>query len=160
MHIKQRLLLLFSHTLMLAAGFAAGIYLLPLLIAAAPPSDLELSVIEDDAVYVAEFSREHPSSDFLHWGAGKLFLSNHAAGFKGALSPAPDLTLYISSADIRTPEDFARERSGMKALGRIRSFNDFLVPFGQEHELTAMRSVIVWCDSFDQFITSAALRRL
>ena len=160
MHIKQRLLLLFSHLTMLGAGFVAGLYMLPLLVASPAPSSHELAVVEDNAFFIADFSRSHPASDFLHWGEGRLYLSESAAGYKGTLSPAPDLVLYVSSAEIHTAADFERERAGMVALGRIRSFGNFLVPYNSVLDLSSMRSVIIWCDSFNQFITAASLTSL
>ena len=63
-------LLIASHALIAAAGFAAGIYTLPILTAPAAPTTTEMAAALSQAQYTGEFRRTLAGSDFLHWGDG------------------------------------------------------------------------------------------
>ena len=64
-----------THGLMLAIGFAAGIYLLPILIAPPAPDEAMLAETARAATYTADFRRDLGGSDFLHWGEGRVSVS-------------------------------------------------------------------------------------
>ena len=51
----KAILLAGTHAIVLAIGFAGGIYTLPILIAPPPPSAAEVQVAADEAVYSATF---------------------------------------------------------------------------------------------------------
>jgi hypothetical protein len=61
-----------THGVMLAAGFALGIYLLPIITAPPSPDRAMLEESAASALYTAEFSRDLSGSDFLHWGEGTV----------------------------------------------------------------------------------------
>ena len=63
---------LITHGIALAIGFALGIYLLPILVAPQGPSDAEVASSSTQAMFSAEFRRDLPGSDFLHWGEGQV----------------------------------------------------------------------------------------
>ncbi|WP_244272023.1 hypothetical protein [Pseudovibrio denitrificans] len=67
--------LLVSHTVVLAVGFALGVYFLPILTAPDSPETAVLEQEAQNAQYTAEFSRDQRGSDFLHWGEGKVSVS-------------------------------------------------------------------------------------
>lgn len=68
---KRRLLvLLFTHLGAGAAGFALGIYALPILIAPPAPTESEVAQMSERSTYSAEFVRDLAGSDALHWGEG------------------------------------------------------------------------------------------
>ena len=66
--LMKKLLLLFSHILALAVGFALGVYFLPVLTAPAAPSSAELAAQSSQATYKGQFRRDLKDSDALHWG--------------------------------------------------------------------------------------------
>ena len=86
----KAILLAGTHAIVLAIGFAGGIYTLPILIAPPPPSAAEVQVAADEAVYSASFRRDLAGSDALHWGEGTVTLGPKAITLAGRLAPGPD----------------------------------------------------------------------
>lgn len=68
MNIKKLIVLLLTHGAVGVAGFAGGIYALPILIAPPAPSAEEVTDLAKSAVFSAEFRRDLQDSDALHWG--------------------------------------------------------------------------------------------
>ena len=64
----KKLLLVVSHLVAAAAGFAAGIYVLPILTAPPAPSAAEVKAAASQADFNGEFRRDLKDSDVLHWG--------------------------------------------------------------------------------------------
>ncbi|MEM1372060.1 MAG: hypothetical protein AAGG72_07520, partial [Pseudomonadota bacterium] len=63
---------IFTHGIVFVAGFALGVYVLPIL--TAPPSVDRAMLAETAkaAEFKTEFKRELKGSDFLHWGEGSI----------------------------------------------------------------------------------------
>jgi len=156
MKIKTLLLLLVSHGGALAIGFAAGIYALPILTAPAAPSSAQVTAVASEAAYSAQFRRDLEDSDALHWGEGEVFIGSDSISFEGALAPGPDYKLYLSPDFVETEAEFIRLKSKMVAVGDIKTFNNFLIELPDDIDPADYSSVIVWCESFSQFITSAS----
>ncbi len=153
--MKTFLILLVTHILAGVIGFAAGIYALPILIAPEAPSKTEVQALASQAKYTAKFRRDLKGSDALHWGEGEVFISPDAVSFQGKLAPGPDYKLYLSPEFVETEADFMRLKERMIRLGDVKTFDNFFVPFQESIDPAAYNSVIVWCESFRQFITSA-----
>lgn len=152
------MLLLGTHGLVAAAGFAAGIYALPILIAPKPPSIDELSGHADAAIFTAEFRRDLQDSDALHWGEGRVAIGADAVVHMGRLAPGPDYKLYLSPEFVETESDFERLKSRMALVGDVKTFNSFLVPLPSGLDPAQYSTVVVWCETFGEFITSARYR--
>lgn len=155
MKLTTAAVLLVSHGLVAAVGFGAGIYTLPILTAPASP---DISVIESDysqAMYFAEFKKDLADSDSLHWGQGKVAVSRHQVSFVGELAPGPDYKLYLSPNFVETEAEFNRLKGQMLEVGDVKTFNNFIVPVTTEIDHSKYNTLIVWCESFGQFITSA-----
>jgi hypothetical protein len=73
----------------------------------------------------------------------------------GKLAPGPDYKLYLSPEFVETEADFNRLKSGMVRVGDVRTFENFLVPVPESSDPAAYNTVVVWCESFGQFITAA-----
>jgi hypothetical protein len=73
-------------------------------------------------------------SDFLHWGEGKVAIGREKVAFTGQLAPGPDYKLYFS------PE-----------------YVD-VVNVPPTLDIGAYDTVVVWCERFSMFITSAKYR--
>jgi hypothetical protein len=156
--MKKSLLLLVTHALCLAAGVALGIYLLPILTAPAAPSAGDVAAHAGEAVYSGEFRRDLKDSDLLHWGEGKVSVGRRSITLAGRLAPGPDYKLYLSPEFVETEADFARLKPSMVRVGDVRTFENFLVPVPESVDITRYTTVIVWCESFGQFITAAKYR--
>ncbi len=152
------LLLLASHLLVGGAGFAAGIYILPILIAPPAPSPIEVSAAAAGSSFSGEFRRDLKGSDMLHWGEGKVAVGPAAVSLLGKLAPGPDYKLYLSPEFVETEAEFLRVKSRMLRVGDVRTFENFIVELPPSVDLAAYDSVIVWCESFGEFITAARYR--
>ena len=153
--MKNILLLIFSHAVIGALGFAGGIYALPILTAPPAPADAEVLKIATQAQFKSEFKRDLAGSDALHWGEGVVSVSQAAVSLMGKLAPGPDYKLYLSPRFVETEEDFNRLKSEMVRVGDVNTFENFLVPVPESIDPAAYKAVVVWCESFGQFITAA-----
>jgi hypothetical protein len=111
-----------------------------------------------EADYTAEFRRDLEGSDLLHWGEGTVSVGRQNIAFVGKLAPGPDYKLYLSPEYVETEADFLRLKPRMALVGDVRTFENFVVPVRASIDVSRYRAVIVWCESFDQFITAAAYR--
>lgn len=155
MKIKCAFLLLVSHGLAVAIGFAGGIYALPILIAPPPPSLADISAGAEGAMYSAEFHRDLEGSDAFHWGEGKVSIGRDSISLMGSLAPGPDYKLYLSPEFVETEAEFNRLKSRMALVGDIKTFANFLIKLPAGVDPSGYTSVIVWCETFGEFITSA-----
>lgn len=154
----RRLLLVVSHLVMLAVGFALGVYALPILIAPPAPSAAEVTRHAESAAFTAQFARDRKDSDALHWGEGTVSVSAERIVFAGKLAPGPDYKLYLSPEFVETEDDFHRLKPAMLRVGDVRTFDNFVVPLVPGIDLARYNTVIVWCETFSQFITSGKYR--
>lgn len=154
----KKLLLLVSHAAVFAAGFALGIYLLPVLTAPAAPSSTDVAAAAGLARYSGQFRRDLKDSDLLHWGEGTVSVGPRSIALSGRLAPGPDYKLYLSPEFVETEADFARLKPRMVRIGDVRTFENFVVPVPESVDVSQYDTVIVWCESFSQFISSARYR--
>ncbi len=153
--MKKTLLLLISHSLVAFIGFAAGIYALPIIMAPDPVSNATIENIAGQANYTATFHRDLQDSDFLHWGEGEVSITNKQVTLLGELAPGPAYKLYFSPEFVETEADFKRLKDKMAVAGDIRVFKNFVLDIPTSLSPANYNSVIVWCETFEQFITAA-----
>lgn len=156
--MKRLLALAASHALFAVAGFAAGIYMLPILTAPAAPSSTEVAAMAAGAEFTGQFRRDLEDSDILHWGEGTVSVGRNVIALQGEIAPGPDYKLYLSPVFVETEADFERLRPGMARIGDVRTFENFVVPVPEGIDPDAYNTVIVWCESFGEFITAAKYR--
>jgi hypothetical protein len=155
---RRRLLLLASHTGIGAAGFAAGIYTLPILIAPPAPTTAELASAVGAGLFSARFTRDLAGSDALHWGEGEVSIGSAAITLRGRLAPGPDYKLYLSPEFVQTEAEFERVKPRMKRVGDVKTFENFVVAVPAGVDPAAYTTVVVWCETFSEFITAARYR--
>ncbi len=156
--MKKILLLVASHTIVLAAGFALGIYALPILIAPAAPSAAAVAAQATGAMFTGKFRRDLKDSDLLHWGEGTVSVGQQSIALLGKIAPGPDYKLYLSPEFVETEADFKRLKASMVRVGDVKTFENFVVAVPQAIDVSRYNTVIVWCESFGQFITAARYR--
>ena len=76
----------------------------------------------------------------------------------GKLAPGPDYKLYLASEFVETEADFNRLKSTMVRVGDVKTFENFAVKVPADINPSNYNTVIVWCESFGEFITSAKYR--
>ena len=136
------------------AGFPS-----PILTAPLAPSESEIAPIVATASYTAEFHRDLEDSDAFHWGEGRVSVGPQAIAFSGELAPGPDYKLYLSPEFVETEADFNRLKSQMVRVGEVKTFDNFVVELPEGTDPSAYSSVIVWCESFGEFITAARYKK-
>ena len=156
--MKKWLLYGITHGVTLAIGFAAGIYALPILIAPAAPSATDVTAQASGAQFTGQFRRDLKDSDLLHWGEGTVSISRRSIVLMGRIAPGPDYKLYLSPEFVETEADFLRLKSRMVRVGDVKTFDNFIVPVPESVDPETYTAVIVWCESFGQFITAAKYR--
>ena len=154
----KKLLLLGSHLLAVALGFGLGVYFLPILTAPMAPSAAEVSSQAAQASFQGQFRRDLKDSDALHWGEGTVSVTRASIGLLGELAPGPDYKLYLSPEFVETEADFNRLKGKMARVGDVKTFRNFLVAVPESIDPAHFNTVIVWCETFDQFITAAKYR--
>jgi len=155
MKTRTTLYLVATHVAVAVVGFAAGIYALPILIAPSAPTATELKAATTQVQFSGQFRRELKDSDALHWGEGTVSVSPHAISLAGRLSPGPDYKLYLSKEFVETEEDFKKLKPGMVRVGDVKTFENFVVSVPAGIDPANFSAVIVWCETFNEFITAA-----
>ncbi|MFA0569334.1 DM13 domain-containing protein [Vibrio gallaecicus] len=154
----KKLFLLCTHLAVGAFGFGLGVYALPILIEPDSPSSDSVQSISQHAIYTGEFSKDRQDSDFLHWGEGVVSISDNAIVFEGELAPGPDYRLYLSPVFIETEQAFNDSKQEMLQVGEVKTFDRFMVGLPEDLDLNAYNTVVIWCETFGQFITSAKIK--
>jgi len=147
-----------THGLMLAIGFALGVYTLPILTAPKGPDAAQLKATEAGAQFKGQFDRKLKGSDFLHWGEGEVRLLPGRIAHDGRLAPGPDYKLYLSPEFVDTKEGFLRVKSRARQIGDVKSFNGFLLDVPAGVDYGNYNTVVIWCEAFGAFISAAKYR--
>jgi hypothetical protein len=151
----KKLILVVTHLGTLAGGFALGIYALPILIAPEAPAAAEVAAQAGSALYKGTFRRDLKDSDALHWGEGVVSVGTASIALAGKLAPGPDYKLYLSPEFVETEADFLRLKPAMARVADVKTFENFLVAVPPGVDVSRFNTVIVWCETFGQFITAA-----
>lgn len=156
--LKKTIALLLSHGVIGALGFALGVYLLPIITAPAGPAATELATLAAQAQFRGEFRRNLAGSDALHWGEGSVTVGPAAIALQGKLAPGPDYKLYLSPEFVETEAQFEQLKPRMRRVGDVKTFDNFAVTLPAGVDLAAYNTVVVWCETFGQFISAAKYR--
>jgi len=158
MSLRRWILLAATHLAVGAAGFAGGIYTLPILIAPPPASAAEVGAVAGAALFKGRFKRDLPGSDALHWGEGEVSVSDKAVSLLGRVSPGPDYKLYLVPEFVQTEAEFERVKARSLRVGDVKTFENFVVPLPAGVDPAAYTTVVVWCERFREFISAARYR--
>ena len=151
----QSITLTLTHLMFAGGGFALGIYALPILMAPEAPSSTKVIELQSQSTYHGQFRRNLTDSDFLHWGEGEVSVSQKTISLAGSIAPGPDYRLYLSPQFVETETDFAALKSAMAQVGPVKTFDNFVVSVPQGIDISAYTTVVIWCETFGQFITAA-----
>lgn len=144
-----------THAGMLAIGFALGVYFLPILTAPKGPDKAVLAEMAKAALFTTTFTRDLKGSDFLHWGEGNVSVTPAKIVHDGKLAPGPDYKLYLANKFVEDEEQFLRIKGGAQLIGDVKTFDGFILDVPTNVDVTAYTTVIVWCETFSEFITAA-----
>lgn len=156
--MSRWLIRLLTHGAALAIGFAAGIYVLPIITAPPAPDARQVEVVARNAPFSGSFRKDLRGSDLLHWGDGEVWVGRRAIAFKGSLAPGPDYKLYLVPKFIQTETEFEQVRNEAVRVGDVKTFDNFIVQVPANIDVSHYTTVLVWCESFSQFISAAQYR--
>ncbi|MDJ0739269.1 MAG: DM13 domain-containing protein [Gammaproteobacteria bacterium] len=156
--MRKSLFLVVTHAVVGLIGFAAGIYVLPILTAPPAPQDSQVEAIAAQAIYSGQFRRTLAGSDALHWGEGVVSIGRSQISLRGEIAPGPDYRLYLSPEFVETEDAFNAIKDRMVQVGHVRTFENFVVDVPAAIDPAAYRAVVVWCETFGEFITAAEYR--
>ncbi len=156
--MMKRLILLVTHIVAVAFGFGLGVYLLPILTAPPSPDAAMLEEMSADALYTVTLSRDLPGSDFLHWGEGEISLGTESIVHTGKLAPGPDYKLYLVPSFVDDEASFEAVKDQSVIVGDVKTFGGFALTVPDDINIDAYTTVLVWCEAFGEFITSAQYR--
>lgn len=156
--MMKRLILLVTHIVAVAFGFGLGMYLLPILTAPPSPDAAMLEEMSADALYTVTLSRDLPGSDFLHWGEGEISLGTESIVHTGKLAPGPDYKLYLVPSFVDDEASFEAVKDQSVIVGDVKTFGGFALTVPDDINIDAYTTVLVWCEAFGEFITSAQYR--
>lgn len=156
--MKKIITLFFSHGIVFALGFVVGIYVLPILIAPQAPDQVEVMQNAEGASYTATFRRDLKGSDAFHWGEGSLSIGKDAVSFMGKLAPGPDYKLYLAPKYVEDATQFKAVKSRSVQVGDVKTFDNFIVKLPNDIKPAKYTTVVVWCETFSQFISAGAYR--
>lgn len=153
------LLLSLSYLVVFGFGFGLGVYLLPILSAPPAPSVAQVQqAAAQERLYGAAFRRDVKGSDPFHWGDGQVTLTRTAVTFNGRIAPGPAYKLYLVPGFVENEEQFLRLKERSLAVGDVKTFDTFILPLPPGARLENYDTVVVWCEAFSRFITSAKYR--
>lgn len=129
------------------------------------PRLLEASVNAQQAArqFAGSFDQTSPGRDALHWANGGVGIYRQGDRFVLRLEsdfvagPGPDFVLYLNTRKIGDEKDFKADAGRIK-LTKLRAFKggqNYLLPAGID--LSGIRSVTIWCESFSEFIGNAVV---
>ncbi|MGJ8530752.1 MAG: DM13 domain-containing protein [Alphaproteobacteria bacterium] len=156
--MRRFIVFLFSHGIVLTIGVALGIYLLPILTAPESPDTAMLEQKAQSALYSADFTRTLKGSDFLHWGEGKVSITPTQIVHAGSLSPGPDYKVYLVKTFVQDEDEFLPIKNESVIIGDVKTFSGFLLDMPDGVNVEDYTTVLVWCETFGEFITAAKYR--
>ena len=156
--MRRFLVLSVSHALVLLAGFALGVYALPILTAPAGPDRAAIDSATAAPLFTARFDHNLKGSDFLHWGEGEVRISRTHVAHIGRLAPGPDYRVYLAPEFVDTKEDFLRIKAQSRQVGEVKTFGGIATRNPSNVDPAAYTTVVVWCETFRQFISAAKYR--
>jgi hypothetical protein len=66
--------------------------------------------------------------------------------------------VYLSPEYVETEAQFQAVKSSAARLGDVRTFTDFVVGVPPDVDVDRYNTVVIWCETFGQFISAARYR--
>ena len=153
--IKKIFILTFTHSFILIFGFGLGVYFLPILTAPKSIDISEINEIENNSLFQTEFVRDLRGSDPWHWGEAKVTISDKKITVNGSIAPGPDYKLYLLSEFVEHEDEFLPIKDMSQYIAEIKGFENFVVDVPENVDVSKYNTIIIWCESFNEFITAA-----
>ena len=93
----------------------------------------------------------------LHWGDGIVMMNANKIWLYGTISPGPDCRLYLVPEFVDNGAAFLAIKAESRQIGAVKAFENFALDLPPAIDLDKYDVVVIWCEAFKQFITSARL---
>lgn len=166
--MKNFVLISISLIIGIIIGIAGTVFFYPFLFPPPVINEQVQNVAQKQLFATGTFIHPNPA-DKLHWGKGKLSIYQQGKQYEVFLNkdfevgPGPAFYVYLSTqANIKTKDQFKQLLNTNKIvdLGALKSFKGsqvYAIP--NKVDMQTIKSVVVWCRSFKQLITSANLQK-
>lgn len=77
---------------------------------------------------------------------------------EGKPAPGPDYKLYLLDRFVEHEEEFLPIKNTARLVGDVKSFDGFVLELPPGVDPAAYTTVLIWCESFSEFITAAKYR--
>ena len=104
------------------------------------------------------FVRDLEGSDRFYLGEGTIYVIDARIWLDGSIAPGPDYRLYITKGQYITKEAFLAGKSDALQVAPIKTYKNFYIDVPDGVDISDYDAVIIWCEAFSAFITSASLR--
>lgn len=141
----------------LVIGFGLGVYFLPILTAEKGLDQAQIASLAQSVERSGEFVRDLEDSDALHWGEGKINVSDSKIWLEGKIAAGPDYRLYMIPKFVETEADFLAIKDQSVQIAPIKAFENFAVDVPMGVDVSQYPALLIWCEAFGQFITAAEL---
>ena len=111
-----------------------------------------------EPIYTARFDRDRAGSDYFHWGEGDVRVYESTITFKGGLPPGPEYRLYLAPSYVENEAEFPAIKAKSLQVGPVKTFNGYAFNNVSALGDPALNTLVIWCEAFGEFITSARLR--
>jgi len=103
------------------------------------------------------FVRDLPGSDVLHRGDGTIMMNANKIWLDGTISPNPDYRLYLAPEFVDDGTSFLAIKAKPRQIGAVKTFENFALDLPPAIDLDEYDAVVIWCETFKQFITAVRL---
>ena len=158
MPLRKKISPFFTHSICGVFGFILGIYLLPILIAPTSDDVKDIKLIESKASYQGQFTPDIKGSDFFHWGDALVSVTPSKISVNGEVAPGPDYKIYLTNQYVEDENEFLAIKKDAALLADLKSFKNFIVSVPSGLDIESYNTIVIWCESFGEFITSAKYR--
>ncbi|MEN8934559.1 MAG: DM13 domain-containing protein, partial [Planktotalea arctica] len=77
---------------------------------------------------------------------------------EGKLAPGPDYFVYLTREFVEHEDEFEPIKAQAQRIGAVKTFGGFLLSVPDGVDVSEFNTVVVWCESFGEFITAAKYR--
>ena len=116
---------------------------------------MDIDQLQSDAAYKTKFIRDLAGSDLLHWGEADVTISDKHIVIKGKIAPGPDYKLYLTQQFVENEKDFLAVKDSAAFIADVDIFENFIVKIPSSVSVYEYNTIVIWCESFSEFITAA-----
>jgi hypothetical protein len=152
---KKIILLISSYIIVFVLGLGLGIYLLPILTSPKSVNIDKIIKLEKNALYKTVFVRDLKGSDLFHWGEADVSVSKNEIIVNGSIAPGPDYKLYLTKEFAEQEEEFLSIKDNSRYVAEVKTFKNFVITVPEDIDINDYNTIVIWCESFSEFITAA-----